>query len=248
MKLTKKTVVFVSGITIVFVSNAVITSIYTPAAQAAEIINYNSDEPFYTLPSNSIVINGGFELDQNAIPDPVDNFLYINNPNITGWTKSNNPADEWITVISGRSHSGNQNLRGGGYENFGYISQNLNTIPGQQYELNYYLKTQDQAELVDNKFQTFLGGEKISEVTNLLDKPFDFTPPYDYTTYTQYAYKFLATSESTELKFGYRNPIGFFFLDDVSVKPVPEPLTLGGTAVAGLLGFWLKNKRKQATN
>ncbi|WP_257236151.1 PEP-CTERM sorting domain-containing protein [Nostoc sp. 'Peltigera malacea cyanobiont' DB3992] len=29
----------------------------------------------------------------------------------------------------------------------------------------------------------------------------------------------------------------------MSVKPVPEPSALGGTAVAGLLGIWLKRKR-----
>ncbi|PHM11867.1 PEP-CTERM sorting domain-containing protein [Nostoc sp. 'Peltigera malacea cyanobiont' DB3992] len=29
----------------------------------------------------------------------------------------------------------------------------------------------------------------------------------------------------------------------IYVKPVPEPSTIGGIAVAGLLGIWLKKKK-----
>jgi hypothetical protein len=60
---------------------------------------------------------------------------------------------------------------------------------------------------------------------------------------TLYKYNFVATSPTTELKFFYRANYANLTLDDVSVKPVPEPLTLGGTAVAGLMGIWLKRKQ-----
>ncbi|MFQ4143107.1 PEP-CTERM sorting domain-containing protein [Chlorogloeopsis sp. ULAP02] len=37
---------------------------------------------------------------------------------------------------------------------------------------------------------------------------------------------------------------GVFQADRIS-EPVPEPLTLGGTAVAGVIGFWFKKKKKK---
>ncbi|MDM9384259.1 PEP-CTERM sorting domain-containing protein [Chlorogloeopsis sp. ULAP01] len=40
------------------------------------------------------------------------------------------------------------------------------------------------------------------------------------------------------------NSIAIFRADRI-YEPVPEPLTLGGTAVAGFVGFWLKKKKKK---
>ncbi|MHC5733011.1 MAG: PEP-CTERM sorting domain-containing protein, partial [Nostoc sp.] len=62
--------------------------------------------------------------------------------------------------------------------------------------------------------------------------------------YTPYKFNFTADASSTELKFGSVDRHSFLYLDNVSVKSVPEPSTIGGIIVtAGLLGTWLKKKK-----
>ncbi|WP_179047854.1 DUF642 domain-containing protein [Nostoc sp. TCL26-01] len=186
----------------------------------------------------NLVLNGDFELDPSYSSNynPNDFSTHTNNPNITGWTKtSNNQEAQWISVIKGNYNTiignydtdstGKSTLRGGGYLDFGYLSQNLTTTPGQVYKLTYRLKTDDWPKFVDNTFQAFVSGEKIYELTNIPSKPWSY--PYD--PYTEYTYNFVATAPTTELKFGYRNPNGFFFLDDVNVEAVDEAATSGGT-------------------
>ncbi|MEH1946778.1 MAG: DUF642 domain-containing protein [Nostoc sp.] len=184
------------------------------AAQAAELVK-----------------NGSFELD--PLVDP--NNPNATNPNITDWIKSGDPMDiSGIRISNFPQHnSGNQGLSLSGFIDLSYISQTLSTQPGQQYELSYYLASIDEAPDLDNQFQTFVGGNKLLD-----QKDISFQP------YTQYKFNFTADASSTELKFGDWDKYGFLYLDNVSVKPVPEPSTIGGIAVtAGLLGIWLRKKK-----
>ncbi|MEH2179324.1 DUF642 domain-containing protein [Nostoc sp.] len=184
------------------------------AAQAAELVK-----------------NGSFELD--PLVDP--NNPNATNPNITDWTKSGDPMDISGIRISNfpRHNSGNQGLSLSGFIGLSYVSQTLSTQPGQKYELSYYLASTDEAPNLDNQFQTFVGGNKLFD-----QKDISFQP------YTQYKFNFTADAASTELKFGNWDKYEFLYLDNVSVKPVPEPSTIGGIAVtAGLLGIWLKKKK-----
>ncbi|MBD2516586.1 PEP-CTERM sorting domain-containing protein [Nostoc sp. FACHB-973] len=221
MKLTKKLSIMVFSFTTSLASTAVISGTYIPVAQAQYDANY-------VLDIRDIVYNGGFELD--PLVDP--NNPNVTNPNITGWTKSGDPMDTSGIRISNFPQSGNQGLSLGGFLDLSYISQTLSTQPGQQYELSYYLASIDEAPDLDNQFQAFVGGNKIFDQTNISFQP-----------YTPYKFNFTADSSSTELKFGSVDKYAFLYLDNVSVKPVPEPSTIGGIAVAGLLGIWLKKKR-----
>ncbi|MFN6570554.1 PEP-CTERM sorting domain-containing protein [Dendronalium sp. ChiSLP03b] len=175
-----------------------------------------------------LVKNGSFELD--PLVDP--NNPNATNPNVTGWTKSGDPMDISGIRMSNFPQSGNQGLSLSGFIDLSYISQTLSTQPGVEYELSYYLASIDEAPDLDNQFQTFVGGKKIFD-----RKGISFQP------YTQYKFNFTADASSTELKFGNWDRKGFLYLDNVSVKAVPEPLTISGTAIAGLLGLWLKKKR-----
>ncbi|MBX9255717.1 PEP-CTERM sorting domain-containing protein [Desmonostoc muscorum CCALA 125] len=221
MKLTKKLSIMVFSFTTSLASTAVISGTYIPVAQAQYDANY-------VLDIRDIVYNGGFELD--PLVDP--NNPNVTNPNITGWTKSGDPMDTSGIRISNFPQSGNQGLSLGGFLDLSYISQTLSTQPGQQYELSYYLASIDEAPDLDNQFQAFVGGNKIFDQKNISFQP-----------YTPYKFNFTADSSSTELKFGSVDKYAFLYLDNVSVKPVPEPSTIGGIAVAGLLGIWLKKKR-----
>ncbi|MEH2199479.1 hypothetical protein [Nostoc sp.] len=221
MKLTKKLSIIAFGFTTTLASTAVITGTYIPVAQANYDYNWVPD------PSD-IVFNGGFELDPLVDPnDPT-----APNPNITGWTKSGNPIDTSGTRISNFPQSNNQGLKIGGFIDLSYISQTLSTKPGQEYELSYYLASIAEEPDIDNQFQTFVGGKSIFDQKNI-----DFQP------YTPYKFNFTADTSSTELKFGAVDRRAILSLDTVSVKPVPEPFNLGGIAIAGLLGLWLKKKK-----
>lgn len=213
MKLTKKLSIIVLSVTTTLISTAVINNTYNVAAEAAELVK-----------------NGSFELD--PLVDPNDPNL--TNPNVTDWIKSGDPIDTSLTKISNfpQYDSGNQGLSLGGFVNLSYISQTLSTQPGQEYELSYYLASVDEAPWLDNQFQTFVGGNKIFDQKNISFQP-----------YTPYKFNFTANASSTELKFGNVDKYAFLYLDGVSVKAVPEPSAIGGVAVAGLLGIWLKKKK-----
>ncbi|MBW4688475.1 MAG: PEP-CTERM sorting domain-containing protein [Komarekiella atlantica HA4396-MV6] len=234
MKLTKKLSIIAFGFTTTITSTAVITGTYIPVAQA----NY---DPNWVVDPSDIVFNGGFELDPLVDPNAPD----TTNPNITGWTKSEpfNPADTPGVNISGIRISnfpsaGNQGLSLRsivGSPKTSYISQTLSTKPGVEYQLSYDLASIDDILPLDNRFQTFVGGKKLFDQKGIFFQP-----------YTQYKFNFKADASSTELKFGIWEQKDGLYLDSVSVKDVPEPLTISGTVIAGLLGLCLK--KKKATN
>jgi hypothetical protein len=216
MKLTKKLSIIVFSVTTTLINTAVITNTCNPAAQAAELVK-----------------NGSFELD----PLVDSNNPNIPNPNVTNWIKSGDPIDtSGIRINNFPQHSsGNQGLSIGSFLNPAYISQNLATTIGSNYNLSFFLGTDEDSSQVDNIFQGFIDGNKVFEKinsTNTIGAPF-----------TQYQLNFLATKSSTELKLGGKAKYGFLYLDSVSVKPVPEPSAIGGIAVIGLIGIWLNKKR-----
>ncbi|MBN3958845.1 DUF642 domain-containing protein [Nostoc sp. NMS8] len=204
MKLTKKLSITVCSLTTALVSTAVITNAYKAVAQ--------------TGGGPELITNGSFESD--PLIDP--NNPTAPNPNITGWTKSEpfNPADTPGVNISGIRISnfpnfGNQGLSLSsiaGSPEISYISQTIPTVKGQYYTLTYYFASIEEAPDVKNKFQVFIGGKKFSN-----DKNTAFQP------YAPTTISFKAKGESTEIKFGYKVKYAFLFLDDVSVKSVPEP-------------------------
>ncbi|MEH1789417.1 MAG: hypothetical protein V7L23_28520 [Nostoc sp.] len=203
MKLTKKLSIIAFSVTTTLASTTVITNTYNTAAQAVELVR-----------------NGSFELD--PLVDP--NNPNAPNPNITDWIKSGDPIDtSGIRINNFPQHdSGNQGLSIGSFVNPAYISQNLATTIGSNYNLSFFLGTDEDGSQVDNIFQAFVDGNQVFDkinTTNVAGSPF-----------TQYDLNFLATTSSTELKLGGRASYGFLYLDNVSVKPltVPEPSTIGG--------------------
>ncbi|NEU83250.1 DUF642 domain-containing protein [Nostoc sp. UIC 10630] len=192
MKFTKKLSIIVCSLTTAFLHTAVLTNTYKSTAQAEgqELIN-----------------NGGFEIDPLAdINDP--NIL---NSNVTGWVKSGDPTAASGVTISNFPHTGNQGLSLGAFSSIAYISQTISTVPGQHYQLTYYLASIEEAPNLDNKLHVFVNGEKVSSKKNI-----------GYQAYTEYKLDFEAEGTSTEIKFGSLAKYAFLYLDDVSVKAAPE--------------------------
>lgn len=153
-----------------------------------------------------LVTNGGFETED-----------------FSGWELTGNNA--LSSVVDG-SHSGDWSGTFGAIRLLAYISQDLATNTGDQYNLTFWLGNNGTGT---NHFLVTWGGETVYEMINSDD--FD---------YTQFTFSGLtATSTSTELTFGFRNDPSCFYIDDISVtssSPVPEPTTilLFGTGIAGL--------------
>ena len=187
MKFTKKLSIIVCSLTTAFLHTAVITNTYKSAAQAE---------------GQELIYNGGFEIDPLADPNNPNGV----NPNVTGWLKSGAIG----TTISNFPHTGKQGLSLGAFSGISYISQTIPTVVGRHYQLTYYFASIEEPPDLENKFQVFIGGKKVS-----VKKDTAFQP------YTRYTLDFKAKRRSTEIKFGSLAKYAFLYLDDVSVKSTP---------------------------
>ncbi|MBH8577304.1 hypothetical protein I8752_30930 [Nostocaceae cyanobacterium CENA369] len=223
MKSARKFGLFVFGAFSAFISTAAIGSSQIPKAQAA-----------------NIVVNGDFTADSLLNPkDPTRN-----NPFITGWFNSESDETYYTTYLDNYTVDGAENNSlsvriaahredspEGSIPVFTYISQNLNTIVGQTYELSYNLANIDEDN--SNEFQTYVGGKLIDDRVNVPWQQFNIDP-------TLSTFNFVATSNVTELKFAGKQRSAWFNIDNVSVRSVPEPSFLCGIAILGLMGIRLK--------
>ncbi len=143
--------------------------------------------------AQNLVINPGFE----------------DAPDFTGWTQSGNL---WYTYISVTSpHSGQYEATLGPFDTLGYLSQNVATVPGETYEISWWLSVSD--DLSENRFLVSFGGALLFDQTNMAPAP-----------WTKHTFTVTATVDTATLQFGFANSPGFFFLDDVDVhKTVVTP-------------------------
>jgi hypothetical protein len=168
----------------------------------------------------SIVENGGFETG-----------------NLTHWIldpfNSHQPA---VSVDSSDKHSGDY---GAGLW-IGFLSQELSTVVGQQYELSFWLKTYSTPNILEVWWGNPSGGILILNME-------DASSPSDWTLYS---FPVTALADKTWLTFGFDPQFSKpFSLDDVSVSAVPEPTTLIIWSLLGAVGvgvgvtWWRKRAR-----
>lgn len=148
--------------------------------------------------------------------------------NFSGWTQSGNTG---FTGVGGGANSGNYAAYLGPVGSLGYLSQTLATNVGQTYNLSFFLQNDGGTP---NAFQALVNGNLLFNFANL--------PAQGYTPYST---NFVATSSSTQLRFGFRNDPSYLHLDDVSVQSVPEPGTIAGLVALGAMGAGSALKRKQ---
>ena len=124
----------------------------------------------------------------------------------TGWTASGNVAELSYgpqLFITSSAHSGQDAAGFGSVGSDGTISQNLTTVVGQSYTLDFWLAN---ASGGPNDFTAKIGGVTELHLVNAAAQP-----------YTHYDFTFTATSTSTPLEFGFRQDPSHWSLDDVSV-------------------------------
>jgi hypothetical protein len=184
--------------------------------------------------SAQLVTNGGFE-----------------SGDLTGWTTSG-ACGEFVWVSSTPyagvvpQHSGSYGLLAGPYPpGICTVSQDISTVAGQSYALDFWLALDWGAtsavitsNYTPNFFNALWGGTSLTSMTDAA--PF---------AYTHYSYNVTGgAGTSTELAFQFRNdPAGWSF-DDVAVErlaTVPEPagLLLLFTGLIGVAG--VARRRRQ---
>jgi hypothetical protein len=154
---------------------------------------------------------------------------------LSGWSAIPAGSGSLFGVGGGDAHSGISSALFGAYGGANdYIFQDLVTVPGVTYDVNFW---------VDGEF-AFSPSGQIVALWNGSSTPFFTVSGPNPNGYTDYDFLLKATSRNTELEFGGQNINGFYNLDDVSVVPTaltatPEPssLLLFGTSLLGLAPF-----------
>ena len=150
---------------------------------------------------------------------------------LTGWTLSGNSGFMGVECpgapFAGPG-DGNCDLFAGPVGSNGTLAQNLATLPGRFYNINFDFRPD--------------GGtpSNFSAVWDAQPALFSVTNPAA-SAYQVLHFTALATAASTSLTFNFRDDPGFLFLDSVSVA-VPEPGSLALLGI-GMAGLWWKRRK-----
>jgi Pro-kumamolisin, activation domain len=162
-------------------------------------------------PNGSNLINA---LAQNQFP-PVPLFNGgFEDGDFTDWTVN---AGGFVVVVGVASTFYRAYVHSGTYAAYlsqpaelGYLSQPVTTQPGQPYLISFWLN--NPVGGIPNEFQVWWNGTELFDQTNL--------PSFGWTNIQLVA---AAVSTNALLKFGFRQDVDAFGLDDIGVMNVPAP-------------------------
>jgi len=140
---------------------------------------------------NNLVLNCGFET-----------------MTFENWTLSGDTSLMMVTTDA--HHSGNWGAKIGPVNFPGFLSQTLSTVPGQLYDLTFWLHNTGQP----NQFLLYWDGTLISTTVNFPDTPNRAELNFDQPLFTRLP---PPIGSNTVLTFGFMNRPSFFFLDDIVV-------------------------------
>jgi hypothetical protein len=173
-----------------------------------------------------------------------------------GFQGSNGPStDGWINNCYGVGWGDGNFAAGFGFVP-GTLSQTISTVPDAWYTFNFLLLhdspggTQELPGLPHYPptqiFQALWDENLIftAPVYNFGPGPSNGSSPSFY-TWVNFEFTVQASGPSTTIAFAGQDTGGFYFLDNVSVNPVPVPTTmlLLGSGLAGLAGVRRKSRK-----
>lgn len=149
--------------------------------------------------------------------------------------------DYSIDTTPADAHSGGHSFGGGAIGALGYISQNIATVPGANYNIHLWLANLS-GFTSDTSIEVRWGADVVYSVSDI--------PGF---AYNEIVIDPVATSTTTMLAIGLRDDSFFLNVDDVSVRAalaVPEPTTfallLGGLATAAMARRRLRNRTRNS--
>ena len=185
--------------------------------------------------ATNIVNNGSFEQpDINFSPYLFYLPVYAGESTITGWTVEAASGAFGVDILSTRTgisqlaYQGSQSIDMAGSPGRASIYQDLLTVAGQLYRLDFFASTNNGPSL--NSFSVAWNGSTFVTLS---------PPPLG--TWSSYSYDLLATSTVTRLKFiGNIDGNNGAMIDAVSVSAVPEPAAIslflfGALLLAGIV-------------
>jgi len=156
-----------------------------------------------------------------------------------GWTLSGANSSpgydgELYGVDTADAHSGNYGAYFGSVGGVLDMSQLLTTTPGDHYVISFWLQeTPGTFFPYENLFSVSFGGTTLVSQSDVSNFP-----------YALFAYDAVARTGQTSLVFSFRDDVGYFSLDDVSVSPgvvtAPEPPSLPLLLIALFCMAWAR--------
>ncbi len=145
----------------------------------------------------------------------------------SGWTASVDPTFSGVDGVA--AHSGSFGAFFGDVGIPGSISQSIATLAGASYNIHFWLRSDGAAP---NALEVLWSGTSVYSVID-----------FGSLGYSEFVIDPLATGGLTTLTLLARSDNGFLEVDDISVRLVPEPISLALLA-PGLLGIVLVRRRK----
>jgi hypothetical protein len=198
-----------------------------------------------------LVANGGFEQGTFNGGNSLAQQLKPGDSALSNWTIRNAPATWYANgwnnnpqqiPLSPRTGNFGLNLADGSVR-FVTASQTFNLLPFQQYQLSFWVGNYSanngpagvNVNITDGTSNTILLSETaLTPIAN------------ESSTWTRFAFNFIADGTSNTISFSERNGPSYIGLDDVSIAAVPEPATWAmmilGFAGMGVMAYRRRNQ------
>jgi len=202
----------------------------------------------------NLIANGGFEQGFFTGGVSLAQQIQPGDSTLPNWTVSNAPLTWYASGWSNNLPQTPLNPHTGGFGvnladgsvNFVSISETINLVPFQQYQLSFWVGNFSanngpaglNVNITDGTSNTILVSEALAPATS------------GSHTWTRFAFNFIADGTSNTINFSEINGPSYIGLDDVSVTAVPEPATwammLLGFAGVGFMAYRRKSKPAMA--